>query len=130
MSCCNTNAVPSATGVECRESSTTFQPNVDVFETPDEWVISADLPGASPESLEVGFEDGTLHVKASVPARQTDATSFLVREYPVGSFERNFRVGPGVDPSRISAGLDAGVLTIHLPKSESSRARKIQIAGV
>lgn len=125
MSCCNSNPA----GVERREPTSTFQPNVDIFETPEEWVISADLPGAAPETLEVRFEEGTLNVKASVPARQPAATNFLVREYPVGDFERTFRLGQGVNPERISAGLEAGVLTIRLPKSESSRSRKIEIAS-
>lgn len=125
MSCCNTNA-GAASGESPAKQGATFQPNVDIFETPNEWVIAADVPGATREGLDLRFEDGVLTVRAGVPTRQA-GSDYLVREYPVGDFERTFRVGQGIDPNAISAGLDAGVLTIHLPKSASSRARKIEI---
>lgn len=128
--CCNTGG----SNVPARAEASTqprragaFQPNVDIFETSDEWVIAADVPGASRDKLELSFDEGVLSVKAGVQARRDPQAEFLLREYPIGDFERSFRLGQGVDPSRITATLDAGVLTIRMPKSESSRARKIEI---
>jgi HSP20 family protein len=54
----------------------------------------------------------------------------MLREYPVGGFERTFRVGEGVDATRIDASLEGGVLTITLPKAEAAKPRKINIRGV
>jgi HSP20 family protein len=123
MSCCSTNTS------EARRvnAAQTFQPNVDILETQDDWVIVADVPGAARETLDVQFDDGVLKVQAKVAVRQPAETGYLVREYPVGDFERSFRIGEGVDASRIDASLDAGVLTIHLPKAESAKPRKIEV---
>lgn len=129
MSCCNTNesSMRRVNASETRARAGTFHPNVDLFETADDWVIVADVPGATKDALELGFDDGVLSVKASVKERNLPGTTYLLREYPIGGFERRFRVGEGVDAGRISAALDAGVLTIRLPKAESVKPRKIEI---
>ncbi len=135
MSCCNTNhaaravetKAPAAAAPARREG--TFQPHVDIYETPDDWVVVADVPGATKEALDLSFEEGVLSVKARVATRQSEGAAHLHREYPIGDFERSFRVGEGVDASRISAALDAGVLTIRLPKAESVKARRIEISS-
>jgi HSP20 family protein len=129
MTCCNTNEArfAGANGGAAREVAGTFQPNVDIYETADDWVIAADVPGATKDALEIGFDDGILSVKAAVKDRTPGGTTFMLREYPIGDFERRFRVGDGVDATRISAALDAGVLTIRLPKAESVKPRKIEI---
>lgn len=131
MSCCQTNGTGTARevakGAETASRRATFQPNVDIYETGDEWVILADVPGATKESLDLSFEEGVLSVAAWVAPRQAPENGFKLREYPIGDFERRFRVGEGVDGTRISAGLEAGVLTIRLPKAEAVKPRKIEI---
>jgi HSP20 family protein len=104
-----------------------FQPNVDIYETGEEWVIVADVPGATKEGLDLSFDDGILSVAAKVAPRKAGETGFKLREYPIGDFERRFRVGEGVDAGRINAALESGVLTIRLPKAESAKPRKIEI---
>lgn len=129
-SCCNTSGSNGPARTEAPAAARragAFQPNVDIFETSEEWVIAADVPGATREQLDLSFEEGVLSVKADVQPRRDAQAEFLLREYPIGNFERSFRLGHGVDPSRITAALDAGVLTIRMPKSESSKARKIEI---
>jgi HSP20 family protein len=132
MSCCQTNGTGSttatrSTSVEAAERPPTFQPNVDIYETGDEWVIVADVPGATKEALDLSFDDGILSVAAKVAPRKTGETGYKLREYPIGDFERRFRVGEGVDAGRINATLESGVLTIRLPKAESAKPRKIEI---
>lgn len=127
MSCCSTNNVKESKVNEPARREAAFQPRVDIHETGDEWVIHADVPGATKDALDLNFEDGILSVKAEVKPRRRQESNLLLREYPVGSFERRFRIGEGVDAGRISAALDSGVLTIHLPKAESIKPRKIEI---
>jgi|GEM_PF-115466 len=105
-----------------------FRPNVDIVEAADELVLYADIPGARSETIEVHYENGELTVQANVEQRNTDAT-YLLREYGVGGFVRTFRVGEQVDASRISAEYADGVLTLHLPKAEALRPRKIAVNG-
>jgi HSP20 family molecular chaperone IbpA len=84
------------------------------------------VPGARSEDIEINFEDGALTIYAKVNERPT-AGPVLLREYGVGDFRRTFRVSEQIDASRISAQCNNGVLTLHLPKAERARPRKIQV---
>ena len=106
-----------------------YQPNVDIFEQADEIVILADLPGTMPDSIELDYEDGELSIKAPVEPRQGADTKFLVREYGIGDYQRTFRVSEVVDAERISASYTDGVLTVHLPKVQASKPRRVDISS-
>lgn len=104
-----------------------YRPNVDIFEQADEIVMLADLPGATPESIEVDYEDGELAIKAHVEPRQEADTRFLVREYGTGDYRRKFRVNETVDAERINASFVDGVLTVRLPKVQAAKPRRVAI---
>jgi HSP20 family molecular chaperone IbpA len=104
-----------------------FRPNVDIYELPDELVVSADMPGAKSDQIDIQFEDGSLTIHARVDDRQQSQGPFLRKEYGVGDYYRTFRVSEHIDASRISAEYAAGVLTLHLPKVEAVKPRKIQV---
>jgi HSP20 family molecular chaperone IbpA len=104
-----------------------YRPNVDIMELPHELLVHADMPGLCGEDIDINFEDGTLTIHGRVKPRQTDETDFLLREYGVGDFYRTFRVSEEIDPSQITAECRDGVLTLHLPKSEAAKPRKIQV---
>ena len=112
---------------EQTRSGTYYRPNVDILERPEELVVLADIPGASGEDIDINFEDGTLTMYAKVKPRQPDDTEYLVREYGVGDFYRTFRVSEAVDASQIAAEYTDGVLTLHLPKAEAAKPRKIEV---
>jgi len=118
--CCDTDSMMGQTG--------TFAPIVDILEKENEWLLRADLPGATAETIDLRYERGLMVIRASVPARQDEKeTRYLVREYGVGDFHRAFEVGEGIDASRIEAAFKDGVLTLHLPKAEEIRPRKISV---
>ncbi len=104
-----------------------FRPPVDIIEMKDELLLVGDLPGATSESIEIDFEDGLLTIEGTVPARYSEKMNFLLAEYGVGNFHRSFRVSEQIDGSRINAEYTAGVLTVHLPKAEAAKPRKIQV---
>lgn len=104
-----------------------YRPNVDILEKEDELLVQADVPGATKEQLDIEFEDGVLTIRARVEPRQPEGTTFLRREFGVGDFYRTFQVGETVDAGAISAELSGGVLTLHLPKTEQVRRRKIEV---
>ncbi len=104
-----------------------FRPPVDIIEKKDELLLVADLPGATSESIDIDFEDGLLTVEGTVPARYDEKMNFLLAEYGVGNFHRSFRVSEQIDGSRINAEYTNGVLTVHLPKAEAAKPRKIQV---
>ena len=112
---------------EYTRSGQFYRPNVDIRETTDELVLIADVPGARSEDIDINFEDGALAVHAKVNNRQADETVYLLQEYGVGDFYRTFKVSEQIDPTRISAEYHDGVLTIHLPKVEAAKPRKISV---
>ena len=105
-----------------------YRPDVDILELADELVVHADVPGARNDDIDISFEDGALTIYAKVGERPPSGP-LLLREYGVGDYRRTFRVSEQIDASRISAQYADGVLTLHLPKAEKARPRKIQVQG-
>jgi HSP20 family molecular chaperone IbpA len=112
---------------ERTHSGPTFRPNVDIVEREDELLLIADVPGANEDNINIDFERGQLSISAKVTPRQKEEMAYLLREYGVGEFSRSFQVGEAIDGSKIDAYLKNGVLTVHLPKTEAVKARKIAV---
>jgi HSP20 family protein len=113
--------------VEHTRNGLCFRPNVDIQEREEELLVLADVPGAKSDSIELNFEDGTLTIHAKVSPRQADQQRYLLREYGVGDYYRTFRVSEAVDTAKITAEYADGVLTLHLPKAEALKPRKIEV---
>jgi HSP20 family protein len=105
----------------------TYVPAVDILELPNELLLLADLPGVTPEQIDINYERGQLTLSASVPPRQPESHNYLSREYGVGDFFRTFQIGDGIDASHIQAEVRDGVLTLHLPKAEAAKSRRISV---
>ena len=106
----------------------TVTPPVDILETEDELLLFADLPGVTQEDVDIRFENGelTLHARRASTAGNREAWLF---ENEAGDYFRAFRISEQVDASRIWAELKNGVLTLHLPKVEAAKPRKITVKG-
>lgn len=104
-----------------------YRPNVDILELAEELLVRADMPGASPEEIDIDFKDGMLTIHAKIKPRQEASTQYLLREYGVGDYWRSFQVGEAIDASKITAEYNDGLLTLHLPKAEAARPRKISV---
>ena len=120
-------AADGANAVEETRCGCYYRPHVDILEKDDELIVLADVPGTSPEDIEVDFEDGTLTIDAKVATRDDKDAEYLVREYGVGNYHRTFQVGEAVDGEKISAEYAHGVLSLHLPKADAAKPRKISI---
>jgi HSP20 family protein len=118
---------PQETRGEATRSRPVFRPDVDIVETAEELLLLADVPGARADDVSVHFEQGVLTLHARVPERRPAQARPLVQEYGVGDFERSFQVSEAIDAEKIHAELDAGVLTVHLPKVEALRPRQIRV---
>lgn len=103
-------------------------PLVDVLETDEELVLVVDLPGVQPSDVDIRFENGelTLHGRR---AFQHSGHKPLTHGAEIASYHRTFRVTEKVDASRIHADLKHGVLTMHLPKLEAVKPRRISVRG-
>jgi len=111
---------------------TTNRPAVmpmDAWREGDTFVIEFDLPGVSPETIDLDVERNVLTVKAERMAGNGDWQR-LASERVHGQFSRQLVLGDNLDLDRIEASYDAGVLRLVVPVAEKARPRKIQIAGV
>lgn len=117
------------TPAEHTRSGRYYRPAVDILESAEELTVVADVPGAKAESIDVRFEDGALSIHARVPPRREEDAEYLLHEYGVGDFWRTFRVSEAIDAAKISAEYAEGVLTLHLPKAEAIKPRKITVKG-
>ncbi len=100
-------------------------PPVDIYETPEGLVLSADLPGVSKENLEVRVDDDVLTIQAK--ADHTAAGEVIYREYELSGFFRQFELGEDIDRDKVRADLKHGVLTLQLPKAAKALPRQIEV---
>jgi HSP20 family protein len=112
--------------VERTLGGTTYSPRFDIWENDDEMILYGDLPGVMPEDLDVRFENPVLTIHGTVKPRHTDI-KFLQGEYGIGDFHGTFTIGEAIDTARISAELKNGVVTVHLPKNEKVKPRRIEV---
>ncbi|HEX5696704.1 MAG TPA: Hsp20/alpha crystallin family protein [Acidimicrobiia bacterium] len=107
----------------------TFMP-VDAYRKDDRFWLHVDLPGVDPESIDLTVEKNTLTITANREWQREDDMQVVLNERPTGTFSRQFFLGEGLDPDRIEAGYDHGVLTVSIPIAETAKARKIEIGTV
>jgi HSP20 family protein len=105
-----------------------YTPRVDIVETEAELLLLADLPGVKPEDVDVRFDNGELIIDGRCAPRHEGA-NYLLSEYGVGDFYRAFSISQRIDWQKISAELKNGVLTVHLPKAETVKPKKITVKG-
>ena len=103
-------------------------PRVDVLETEDEILVLADMPGVTAEDVDVRFENGELAVHGRRAASHSDKAR-ATREFEVTGYFRSFRVTEQIAADKIAAELKHGVLTLHLPKVEAVKPRRIAVKG-
>ena len=120
----DSNALSSAQPLEQRWVRT---PPIDIFENEDGLILRADLPGVSPNQLDLQVQDNRLTLFGRVSPPLPKTAQLLHREYHEGDFLRSFILSDDVDHDRITAKLTNGVLEVTLPKVARAQPRKISI---
>ena len=103
-----------------------FRPDVDILEQPDAYIILADMPGASEDTVDISLDKGVLTLDARAVEDESQGTTRYA-EYRSGGYHREFRISKDIDASAVSARMKNGVLELHLPKSAESRPRRIAV---
>lgn len=111
-------------------SGWSYRPRLDIVESGDEFTVYADMPGTANEGIDVQFDQGTLSIHGRVEPRQKRDIEFLTHEFGVGDFDRELAISEVIEPDRITAEYQKGVLTVHLPKSERAKPRRIPVRAV
>lgn len=104
-----------------------FMP-MDLYKVDDHYVLSADLPGVDPGSIDVDVDRGTLTLTAHRTAPGSEGVQWISSERFAGTYRRQLSLGEGIDTERISASYDNGVLSVTIPLAERAKPRRIEIA--
>ena len=100
-------------------------PPVDIYETAEGFVLAADLPGVSPDGLEVSVTHNVLTIKGRA-SRQLPGKARYQEFHPAPVFRR-FRLGSALDTDQVDASLDNGLLLLRIRKAKVAVARQIDI---
>lgn len=104
-----------------------FVPRVDIYETNDDIVMIADMPGVDEQSVDITLEKNVLTINGRVEPEQPDNFSLAYAEYETGDFQRSFTLTSKIDWDQVEATVQDGVLHLRLPKAPEAKAKKITV---
>ena len=103
-------------------------PPIDVHETTDEYVITAELPGLGRKDVEIHVSDGRVQISGQRRERGVPCEQYHRVERGHGTFSRTFELPLPVDADRVMADLRDGVLTVICPKTNEAAPRRIKVS--
>lgn len=101
---------------------------MDLYRVSDHYVLSADLPGVDPGSVDVDVDGQLLTIRAQRTLAADENAQWIARERTEGTFLRQLSLGQGLDTEKITASYTNGVLSVTIPISEKAKPRKIEIS--
>jgi len=103
-------------------------PPINVLSAPDELIVESEIPGVAREAVDLSITGETLVIKGTKPPSANESEVAYQRcERGSGDFSRTVVLPEPVDADAVRASLTDGVLTVHLPKSESAKPRQVKI---
>ncbi len=109
-------------------SLSAWAPAVDIFETEQELVVKADLPGVKPEELDIRVENNIVTIRGERKfEKNVNEGSYLRVERSYGAFSRSFSLANTVNTEAIKADYKNGVLSLSIPKREEAKPKQIKV---
>ncbi len=112
---------------ELLETQNYVSPLVNIYETDNEFVLSADMPGVVRKDVKVKVEKDLLILFGQIDYANEINKNYILNEQELGNYYRTFRISDSVDQSNIEAKYDNGKLVVNLPKNEKVKPRTINI---
>ncbi len=110
------------------ETVRAIHPKVNIVENEDAFLLTAEVPGMVEKDIQVEIKDGVLSLRGDVKEeRETEEDNYRINEFRSQSFERSFRLGEQVDPEKVVAKLEKGILRVSLGKKELAKPKKVEI---
>ncbi len=105
-----------------------WSPSVDIYETEQELVLTAEVPGIEDKNIEIKIEDNTLTLKGERKfEKETEEESYHRIERAYGSFYRSFSLPSHIDQDKVEAEHENGVLKITMPKKHEAKPRTVKV---
>jgi len=103
-------------------------PALDIYQTPNEVVVKATLPGLKPEDVSIDITGETLTIKGETKAEEEiKKEDYLYQERRYGTFSRSVVLPSGLKPDKAEATMEDGVLTLTIPKAEEIKPKAIKV---
>ncbi len=113
---------------EMTAAGTFRTPRIAILESPEEFVVKAELPGIGPEDIDIKVDHGRLVLEAHRKGLDAERLPAVVRGRDLDDYRRTFTIGRGIDASHLRAVMNNdGVLVLHLPKRQDHHARLVAI---
>lgn len=114
-----------------RTSSDMAHPSlpVNLFETPESYVLHAALPGLKPDNLDIQVVGREVSIKGRFEVSTPENGQWIWQGIPSGEFRESYTLPVEVDSENTQASYDYGILTIALPKAEHSRPKTIKVTS-
>lgn len=110
---------------ETRSNDTYIRPAVNIIETGEGLTLTADIPGADKNTLDVNVEKGILTISA--PASHTMPGNSTYTEFELANYYRQFSIPETLDHEKAKADYANGILTLQVPKAAVAKPRKIEV---
>ena len=117
-----------ARGTESQGTGAWLLP-MDAYITEEAIVIRADIPGITPDELNITLEGDTLAIRGEIQRDAVEDRKYVLMERPVGKFERTLNINTPINHDKVQANFKDGVLTLVLPKAESIKPRQITVSA-
>lgn len=104
-------------------------PPINLFATPERFVLEAELPGYRQDAIELTMTNDTLTLRGQSGEELPEGGSYHRRERRRGAFSRSLQLPDPVDAEKVKASFVGGVLRVELPKVEAAKPRQIRVAG-
>lgn len=126
----STPTAPSFTESQTAEDDAEGQLTIDVYQTENDIVIKSTIAGVKPEDLDVSINNDMVTIKGERSNEEiVDHANYYYQECYWGSFSRSVLLPVDVIPEKADASLKNGILTIRLPKADTTKTKKIQVRG-
>ena len=101
--------------------------SVDVHASPEEYMITAEVPGLAADELKIEILDDVVTIGGDLHIDEEGERDELLRELPQGNFKRSLRFSETLDAEKAEAQLENGLLKLRIPKSEGARPKTIKV---
>ena len=100
---------------------------MDIFETVNDYILIANLPGVERSNIQVKLDDKSLIVFGKINFEEAVNRKYILNEKEIGNYFRSFKISDSIDKEKINARYDNGQLIVTLPKHDKVKPRKIDI---
>ncbi|MBU2493604.1 MAG: Hsp20/alpha crystallin family protein [Bacteroidetes bacterium] len=109
------------------ENESWVAPLVDIYETEDDFFLTAVMPGVEKRDVKIKMEEGNLILMGRINYSQMFNRKYVLKETETGNYYRKFKISDSVDNNKINATFENGILTVQLPKHERIKPKNIEI---